>query len=725
MDPKYSLSQSKFFINFIFYRPWVLKSPVIGMAAALFTSEQLFLTLFFFIISLLVSALGLQNQLPSCESESPDASSAYHCSTSTTSGSNGSSSLNQCDTFAILRTNSYYSSLLNLSSYLGINRFVIAEANGFSANTEFLPKDQPLLIPIDCKCSNGGLFQAQLTKTTIRGESFYGIAEALEGLTTCKAIREKNPGVSPWEVADKVQLLIPLRCACPSNSSQSRLLLSYPVNEGDTISSLAILFNTTQEAIISANNRSTFRPQDRLVPLTSLLIPLNAKPILGPLDKPREPNLRFPATSIPAISPHKKKAKMHRVGLYVSIIVVVVGASIAIAATLLVIQMKKKKKKRISSSKGGVDLELQQLSLSVRTTSDKKVSFEGSQNTIDGHIVDATTPRKVLVETYTMEELRKATEDFSSSNHIEGSVYHGRLSGNNLAIKRTRHDTISRIEFGLFHDAFHHHPNIMRLLGTCLTEGQESFLVFEYAKNGSLKDWLHGGLAIKNQFIASCDCFLTWSQRLRICLDVAVALQYMHHIMNPSYVHRNVKSRNIFLDEEFNAKIGNFGMAKCVENDTENLAPEYIHQGVISPSTDIFAYGVVLLEVLCGQKALTKPNEMGQGKHFWLSENIKSILQSDNADELREYMDDALGENCSFDEALTLVNLASACVNEDPSLRPSAREVVEKLSRMVEEYAVQGENMLKGENMLMSESSSKPLVKAAASCNQYVNIQID
>ncbi|KAM5581962.1 protein LYK2 [Rosa sericea] len=676
------------------------------MAAALFTSEQLYLTLFFFIVSLLVSALGLQNQLLSCESESPDASSAYHCSTST-SGSNGSSSsLNHCATFAILRTNSYYSSLLNLSSYLGINRFVISEANGFSADTEFLPKEQPLLIPIDCKCNNGGLFQAQLTKTTIRGESFYGIAEALEGLTTCKAIREKNPGVSPWELADKVELHIPLRCACPSNSSQSTLLLSYPVNEGDTISSLAIQFNTTQEAITSANNRSTFRPENSLVPLTSLLIPLNAKPILGPLEKPCEPNLRFPATSIPAISPHKKKAKMSRVGLYVTIIGVVVAASIAIAAALLVIQLRKQK--QISSSKGVVDLELQQLSLSVRTTSDKKVSFEGSQDTLDGHIVEATTPRKVLVETYTMEELRKATEDFSASNHIEGYVYHGRLSGNNLAIKRTQHDTISRIEFGLFHDAIHHHPNIMRLLGTCLTEAQDSFLVFEYAKNGSLKDWLHGGLAIKNQFIASCDCFLTWSQRLRICLDVALALQYMHHIMNPSYVHRNVKSRNIFLDEEFNAKIGNFGMAKCVENDTENLAPEYVHQGVVSPSTDIFAYGVVLLEVLCGQKALTKPSEMGQGKHFWLSEKIKSILQSDNADELREWMDSALGENYSFDAALTLANLASACGNEDPCLRPSAGEVVEKLSRMVEEYAVEGENML------MSESCSKPLVKAAA-----------
>lgn len=142
----------------------------------------------------------------SCETTSPDAS-GYRCSV------NGSE--DQCGTFAVIRTNSYYSSLSNLSFYLGLNRFKIAEANCFSAQTEFLPRDQPLLVPIDCKCNNG-FFQADLTKTTVKGESFYGIVESLEGLTTCKAIREKNPGVSPWGFGDKVRLLIPLRCACPS-----------------------------------------------------------------------------------------------------------------------------------------------------------------------------------------------------------------------------------------------------------------------------------------------------------------------------------------------------------------------------------------------------------------------------------------------------------------------------------------------------------------------------
>ncbi|KAK8593084.1 hypothetical protein V6N13_043301 [Hibiscus sabdariffa] len=671
--------------------------------------SKLYLRALVLLIWLPVSSLG-QNLL-SCDTTSPDAS-GYRC------GINGSE--DRCGTFVVLRANSYYSSLSNLSFYLGLSKFAIAEANGFSAQTEFLSRDQPLLLPLDCKCNNG-VFHADLTKTTIKGDSFYSIAESLQGLTTCTAIREKNPGISPWGLDDNVRLLVPLRCACPSPTavaSKTRFLLSYPVIQGDTISNLAAAFNTTPEAIISANNRSleTFKPESLTTP-TSLLIPLNGEPLLGSLVKSSEPNPHFPETSIPVINPRKKKPRMWKVGVYIAVSGAVIGAIIAVAATFLVIQLKRKKKEQ--NLNNDEDLEQQQLSLSVRTASEKKVSFAGSQDDGDYQIVDSVTPRKVLLELYTIEELRKATEDFNPSTQIEGSVYHGHLNGKNLAIRRTRTENISKVETKLFADATYQHPNIMRLLGTCVTEGSDSFLIFEYARNGSLKDWLHGGLAMKNQFIASCYCFLTWKQRLKISLDVAVALQYMHQVMNPSYAHRNVKSRNIFLDEDFNAKIGNFGMARCVEDDTKYpdlstnpaswslgyLAPEYLHQGVISPGIDIFAYGIVLLEILSGQTPISRPDKKGGG-NVWLSEKIKAILQSESADELREWMDSALGENYSFDTAVRLANLARACTEEDPSLRPSAGEIVEKLSRLVEE-SPEGDT-------LIFESSCKPLVNPSS-----------
>ncbi|XP_009803781.1 protein LYK2 [Nicotiana sylvestris] len=651
-----------------------------------------------FFLFVTVSALGLEDLL-SCESKSP-AASGYQCDRNVQPL--------QCGTFAILRTNSFYSSLFNLSSYLGINRYVLGEANGFSSDTEFLTIDQPLLIPLDCKCV-GGFFEAELTKTTIKGESFNSIAQSLEGLTTCKAIKEKNPNISPFGLSEKLLLSIPLRCACLSPeeiSPKTKLLVSYPVKQGDTIAALAIGFNTTAERIIATNQRlegGSFRPES-LSPASTLLIPLGGKPRLSSFTNSQQPDLGYPAASVASTKKHKRKSKMRMIGVYIAVAVVAFMSMVAFAAVFLFIQHKRKRDADLCKE---ADLELQKLSLSVRTTSEKKVSFEGSQNELDSQIIDAT-PHKLLVETYTIEEIKKATEDFDSSNLIEDSVFHGRISGKDLAIKKMETCNISKIDFGLFNDAIHHHPNIIRHLGTCLSESPDSFLVFEYAVNGSLKDWLHGGRAMKNRFIASCYCFLTWNQRLRICLDVATALQFMHHIMDPAYVHRNIKSRNIFLDEDFKAKVGNFGMARCVEDDIAKgyLAPEYLERGNLTPSIDIFAFGVILLEVLSGQTPISSGNGKGEDETR-LSDKIKVILESDNADELREWIDSALGENYSFDAAVTLANLARACVEDEPSLRPNAGEIVEKLSRLVEE-------LLEGEEQLItSERSCKPLFKAA------------
>ncbi|XP_042501150.1 protein LYK2 [Macadamia integrifolia] len=682
------------------------------------TASKLFLRALLFFIFISFSAQA--HSLLSCENNSPEAL-GYRC--------NGFGLQDHCETYALFYTNSNYSSLFNLSYYLGLNVTAIADASGFSADTKFLAQNQPLLIPIYCRCDDS-FFRAGITKTTIKGESFHGIAESLEGLTTCKAIKEQNPHIPPWDLKDKVQLLIPLRCACPSPlelTQGTRFLLSYPISKGETIPNLASKFNTSAEAIISANNKSGSFKFESPEQFSSLLIPLQNKPILYLFSKTPEPNSGYPVTTIPVINPSKhqsKKSTMWKIVLYIALSGVALGAGVAIAAVILVIQWRKNKPNIFENG----DVELQQLS--IRTTSEKKSSFEGQQDPFDSQILETTTPHKMVLETYTIDELIRATEDFNSSNLIEGSTFHGRLNGKNLAIKRVPPETISKIDFELFHDTFHYNqPNIIRLLGTCLIDEPDSFLVFEYARNGSLKDWLHGGLAVKSQFIASCYCFLTWNQRLRICLDVANALQYMHNIMNPSYIHRNIKSRNILLDEEFNAKIGNFGMAKCVEDNSEDshshshsqtlssdpttwdkgyLAPEYLLQGIVSLSTDIFAYGVVLLEVLSGQTPLTRADDKEEGI-VRLSDKINSILMSEDANELRDWMDRALGENYSFDAAVTLANLARSCVEEDPSSRPSAGEIVDKLSILVDELP-DSEQI-----STTCESSSKPQVKSTSS----------
>ncbi|XP_071708282.1 protein LYK2-like [Rutidosis leptorrhynchoides] len=402
--------------------------------------------------------------------------------------------------------------------------------------------------------------------------------------------------------------------------------------------------------------------------------------------------------------------------VYISVSIVAFIICIAIVASTLYIILWKNKNKTInlhhgSLSNKNVDLELQQLSLSVRSLSENKISFESS------------THKPIVVETFTIEELNTATANFCSSNLINGRVYHGRHKGKELAIKCTNQHLVSKIKFELFQDSTYFHPNIVKLLGTCTTgESDDAYLVFEYAKNGSLKDWIHGGLAIKSQFIASCNCHLTWNQRLRICLDVATGLQFMHQIMSPSYVHRNIKSRNIFLDEEFNAKIGNFGMDECGKSksisqkgstgvepfscDTGYIAPELLGKSsdAMTKSIDIYAFGVVLLEIISGKSPLSKMEN--EEKNVLLHEKINLIMQSSDAGEkLREWVDDGLKENYSFDAAVALANLAKACVDEDPLLRPNASEVVQKLSKLVSELH-EGEE----ERFNVGESSSKPLV---------------
>ncbi|XP_057800671.1 protein LYK2 [Salvia miltiorrhiza] len=333
----------------------------------------------------------------------------------------------------------------------------------------------------------------------------------------------------------------------------------------------------------------------------------------------------------------------------------------AIIATILFLM--KNMTRRENSMKQEADSELQRLSLSFRTATDNKVSFDGSH--------DDPTPH-AHAQNYKFEHLQKATQYFSSSNLISGAVYRGRLDGEDVAIRRLPTHVVSRIEFHLAQQSIIEHPNIIRVLGTCTPDANapDSFLVIEYASNGSLRDWIHGGLAIKNQFIASCDRLLNWNQRLKICADAANAMHFLHDAVNLFHIRLNVG--NIFLDHEFNAKI-------CVSLESKNdreegwLAPEYVRERVVSPSVDVFAFGVVLLEVMSG-----RPPASGK-----LYDEIEMVESGEEC--LRGWMDGRMGEGYSIDAAVEVVKLARCCVEEEAAARPGAGEIAAKLLNVVEE----------------------------------------
>ncbi|WZZ63461.1 hypothetical protein YC2023_063568 [Brassica napus] len=579
------------------------------------------------------SLCATSNDLLSCDPKesSSSSSTSYVCH----------SNLQKCRTFATLRANSP------------------------------LRGHELQFIPIDCTC-NGRFYEAHLFKTCVKG------------LTTCLSIRDKNPQVSEESLEEKVKLRLGVKCCCPEEGA-ARFLVTYPVSEGESVSSLADKFNTREDAaIVSANNNSG------VVPRTPALIPLDHKP----------------QNTLPSRQ-KKKRSKMKKLMIAVSSAI----AGVMGLITLIVLgYLHWKKETRLQSWISNKDPETRQLSLSIRTTSDKKISFEGSSQ--EGSILDSvavvgtTTPRKPVVEIYALEELEKATENFSSTNHIKGSVYFGSLKGKDLAVKQVSAGVMKRFDFGLLNDQSHYYShNLVRVLGTCSPPGPDegaSYLVFEYAKNGSLWDWLQNKLAIKNQFIESCYCFLAWKQRIKICHDVAIALKFMHRI---NYVHGNITSRNIFLNEDLRGKVGNFGMSSSKD---DNIGSS------MSPATDVFSYGIIVMEVLSGQtpEMLLGPQEENRANPEW--KRLREFMMGEK-EMLREVMDSTFGESYSVDSAYEMARLATDCTAEEAELRPSAAEIVERVSRLVDED--ESVTIIERDNTtLISESSYKPLVRKGDEC---------
>jgi serine/threonine protein kinase len=238
----------------------------------------------------------------------------------------------------------------------------------------------------------------------------------------------------------------------------------------------------------------------------------------------------------------------------------------------------------------------------------------------------------------------------------------------------------------------------VKLVGMCVGGSEHLYLVYEYAENGSLNDCLSDQAAIgRNRFTQSA-AYLPWTARVRIALDVASGLEYIHNYTNPSFVHKDVKSSNILLDGQFRAKVANFGMAKSAASSGAGplltrhitgtqgyMAPEYLEHGLVIVKADAFAYGVVLLEILSGKEAIVR-SEDGTEKERALSDLIHDVLdgqQQQQTLQLRRFMDPQLHSAFPLDIALSVASLARTCVDFDPALRPSMKDVTFALSKML------------------------------------------
>lgn len=369
----------------------------------------------------------------------------------------------------------------------------------------------------------------------------------------------------------------------------------------------------------------------------------------------------------------------------------VVGISIAVVIVLLglasylyfgVYKRKKAKKSQLIPSLFTVE----STSQSNAAADQGLTSQDGGTALLGGFTVDKSVE-------FSYEELARATNDFSMANKIGeggfGVVYYAEIRGEKAAIKRMDMEASREFLAELKVLTHVHHLNLVRLIGYCTDISL--FLVYEFIDNGNLNQHLRG----------SDRDPLEWSTRVQIALDSARGLEYIHEHTVPVYIHRDIKSANILIDKKFHAKVADFGLTKLTQASgmTQRtrlvgtfgyMPPEYAQFGDVSPKIDVYAFGVVLYELISAKEAIVKTGVGAESMGLVaLFEN--ALSQPDPREALRKVVDPRLGNNYPIESVHKLALLAKACTQENAQLRPTMRSIVVALmtlSSTTEEWDV-------------------------------------
>ncbi|KAK8941034.1 putative LRR receptor-like serine/threonine-protein kinase [Platanthera zijinensis] len=287
---------------------------------------------------------------------------------------------------------------------------------------------------------------------------------------------------------------------------------------------------------------------------------------------------------------------------------------------------------------------------------------------------------------FTLGELQFATNCFSRENFIgkgaSGEVYNGVLPDNTkIAVKRfTDYESpvgeaafLREVEF----ISVAAHKNVLKLIGFCTTT-TERLLVYPFMQNLSV--------AYRLRDFKSAEKVLDWPSRKRVALGTARGLEYLHEHCNPKIIHRDIKAANVLLDDDFEAVIGDFGLAMLadvsktsvttqIRGTMGHIAPEYISTGKSSERTDVFGYGIMLLELVTGQLAIDI-SRVDRGDDVLLLDNVKKQVREKQFDSI---IDGNLSKNYSPSEVEEMIQVALQCTQVRPEDRPAMSEVVRML----------------------------------------------
>ncbi|KAI6686812.1 hypothetical protein NL676_032725 [Syzygium grande] len=312
-----------------------------------------------------------------------------------------------------------------------------------------------------------------------------------------------------------------------------------------------------------------------------------------------------------------------------------------------------------------------------------------------------TARRANDLRVFSFAELKSATRGFSRALMIGeggfGCVYRAVVADGNdsradVAVKQLNRngfqghkEWINEVNFlGVVK-----HPNLVKLVGYCAEDderGIQRLLVYELMRNKSLEDHL----------LARVPSPLPWKVRLKIAQDAARGLAYLHEEMDFQLIFRDFKTSNILLDEDFNAKLSDFGLAR--QGPAEGLshvstsvvgtigyaAPEYVHTGRLTAKSDVWSFGVVLYELITGRRAVERNLPRSEQKLLdWVRPYVS------DSKKFRLILDPRLEGQCCIKSAQKLASLANKCLMKQPKSRPKMSDVVEMLGNIISELSPQ------------------------------------
>ncbi|KAK4344159.1 hypothetical protein RND71_037253 [Anisodus tanguticus] len=310
-----------------------------------------------------------------------------------------------------------------------------------------------------------------------------------------------------------------------------------------------------------------------------------------------------------------------------------------------------------------------------------KRNFFAHLKSRDNDLTNEDDENGIDVPFFSFESILAATNQFSEANMLGqggfGPVYKGKfLGGREIAVKRL--STQSRQGIEEFTNevlliARVQHRNLVKLLGYCVKGRNEKILLYEYMLNKSLDTFI---------FDQQNRTVLDWKKRFNIILGIARGMSYLHHDSRLTIIHRDLKTSNILLDEGMNPKISDFGLARIVQGDyilanTTKIAgtcgymsPEYALNGVFSTKSDVFSFGVIILEIVSGRR----------NTGFYQCEEATNLIQYAwrlwTEEKAITMVDETLLETCNMDEAIKCINIGLLCVQENPCQRPSMSNII-------------------------------------------------